>query len=39
MASQARATSWLTENGPRELELLFQAVLFHPFRARAARGQ
>jgi formate hydrogenlyase transcriptional activator len=30
MASQARATSWLTENGPRELELLFQAVLFHP---------
>ena len=30
MASQARATSWLTENGPRELELLFRAIVFHP---------
>ncbi len=24
------ATRWLTENGPRELELLFRAVVFHP---------
>ncbi|MFZ1006363.1 MAG: PAS domain-containing protein, partial [Candidatus Sulfotelmatobacter sp.] len=30
MASRPQATSWLTENGPKELELLFQAVLFHP---------
>ncbi len=30
MASRPQATNWLTENGPKELELLFQAVLFHP---------
>ncbi len=31
MASQHEAaTSWLTVNGPKELELLFQAILFQP---------
>jgi formate hydrogenlyase transcriptional activator len=29
-SSQPRATSWLLENGPRELELLFRAIIFHP---------
>jgi formate hydrogenlyase transcriptional activator len=23
-------SSWLTENGPKELELLFRAIVFHP---------
>ena len=27
---QARETGWLLENGPRELELLFRAVVYHP---------
>ena len=27
---QAQAASWLLENGPRELELLFRAIVFHP---------
>ena len=28
--SKARATAWLLENGPRELELLLRVVLYHP---------
>jgi len=30
MASQPQVSSWLTENGPKELELLFRAIVFHP---------
>src|ERR1043166_590287 len=30
MASQAQAASWLVENGPKELELLFRTIVFHP---------
>jgi formate hydrogenlyase transcriptional activator len=26
----ALAASWLTENGPKELELLFRAIVYHP---------
>jgi len=29
-ASQPHATRWLSENGPKELELLFRAIVFHP---------
>ncbi len=29
-ASQLPATRWLTENGPKELEILFRAIVFHP---------
>jgi formate hydrogenlyase transcriptional activator len=29
-ASQPVAIRWLTENGPKELELLLRAVIFHP---------
>lgn len=29
-AAQAQAPAWLLENGPRELESLFRAVVFHP---------
>ncbi|MGD1097920.1 MAG: PAS domain-containing protein [Bryobacteraceae bacterium] len=29
-ASQTQAICWLTENGPKELELLFRAIVFHP---------
>jgi formate hydrogenlyase transcriptional activator len=29
-ASQPKAASWLVENGPRELELLFRAIVYHP---------
>ncbi len=29
-ASQPDASRWLTENGPKELELLFRAIVFHP---------
>ena len=29
-ASQPQAAHWLTENGPKELELLFRAIVFHP---------
>jgi formate hydrogenlyase transcriptional activator len=29
-ATSACAMSWLLENGPRELELLFRAVVYHP---------
>ena len=28
--SQEQAVSWLSENGPRELELLFRAIVYHP---------
>ena len=28
--SPARAVGWLLENGPRELELLFRAIVYHP---------
>ena len=28
--AQSPATGWLTENGPRELELLFRAIVYHP---------
>jgi len=27
---QSSATRWLVENGPRELELLFRAIIYHP---------
>jgi formate hydrogenlyase transcriptional activator len=30
MASQPQTTNWLAENGPRELELLFRAIVFQP---------
>jgi formate hydrogenlyase transcriptional activator len=30
MASQPQAAGWLVENGPKELELLFRAIIFHP---------
>ena len=30
MASQPQAASWLADNGPQELELLFRAIVFHP---------
>jgi formate hydrogenlyase transcriptional activator len=29
-SSQPQATRWLVENGPRELELLFRAIVCHP---------
>jgi PAS domain-containing protein len=29
-ASQPPATRWLTENGPKELELLFRAIIYRP---------
>jgi len=29
-ALQSETTRWLVENGPRELELLFRAIVFHP---------
>ena len=29
-ASQPKATGWLTENGPKELELLFRAIIYQP---------
>ena len=29
-ASQPRAADWLADNGPKELELLFRAIVFHP---------
>jgi formate hydrogenlyase transcriptional activator len=28
--SQSPASSWLVENGPKELELLFRAIIYHP---------
>ena len=30
MASQPQVAGWLAENGPKELELLFRAIVFHP---------
>jgi formate hydrogenlyase transcriptional activator len=30
MASQPHAAGWLVENGPKELELLFRAIVFQP---------
>jgi formate hydrogenlyase transcriptional activator len=30
MASQTQAAGWLVENGPKELELLFRAIVFQP---------
>jgi formate hydrogenlyase transcriptional activator len=30
MASRPQAAGWLVENGPKELESLFRAVVFHP---------
>ena len=30
MASQPQVTSWLADNGPKELEMLFRAIVFHP---------
>jgi len=30
MAAQSTATRWLVEHGPRELELLFRAIVYHP---------
>jgi len=30
MASQPQVASWLDEHGPKELELLFRAIVFHP---------
>ena len=29
-ASHPQASPWLVENGPRELELLFRAIVYHP---------
>jgi formate hydrogenlyase transcriptional activator len=30
MASQPQSTGWLVQNGPKELELLFRAIIYHP---------
>jgi hypothetical protein len=30
MAYQPQGDGWLAENGPKELELLFRAFVFHP---------
>ena len=30
-SSQSSASSWLLENGPKELELLFRAIVYHPY--------
>ena len=30
LAEKPQGASWLVENGPRELELLFRAIVFHP---------
>jgi PAS domain S-box-containing protein len=29
-AQEPKSVRWLTENGPKELELLFRAIVFHP---------
>jgi len=29
-SSQSKASAWLMENGPKELELLFRAIVYHP---------
>jgi len=28
--SKSQASRWLAENGPKELELLFRAIVYHP---------
>jgi PAS domain S-box-containing protein len=30
LASLPQSTGWLAENGPKELELLFRAIIYHP---------
>jgi formate hydrogenlyase transcriptional activator len=30
MGSRPQTTDWLLENGPKELESLFRAIVFHP---------
>src|SRR5437588_12040553 len=30
MASLPQSTGWLAEHGPKELELLFRAIIYHP---------
>src|SRR5882724_909808 len=30
VAAQSQASRWLVENGPRELEQLFRAIVIHP---------
>ena len=30
VSSKSPATRWLVENGPKELELLFRAIVYHP---------
>ncbi len=30
IAAQSQAADWLVEHGPKELELLFRAIVFHP---------
>jgi len=30
MASQPHAASWLVDHGPKELELLFRAIVYYP---------
>jgi formate hydrogenlyase transcriptional activator len=30
VAAQSQAANWLVENGPRELEMLFRAIIYHP---------
>jgi PAS domain S-box-containing protein len=30
-ASQPQSARWLSENGPKELERLFRAIVFHPY--------
>jgi PAS domain S-box-containing protein len=30
MASQPQVANWLADNGPKELEMLFRAIVFHP---------
>ena len=29
-ATQPKTACWLTENGPKELEGLFRAIVYHP---------
>jgi len=29
-SGESVAANWLVENGPRELELLFRAIIYHP---------
>ena len=36
-ASQSQASRWLEENGPKELELLFRAIVYHPAAPSSSR--